>query len=637
MTMRIQLSAPPDVYPNSIYLPYAWSLFKTYQECHYENDLDVEWLDPIYLEEQTPVECDIFLISCYVWNWHKNLEFAKRAKELNPNCIVIAGGPQVPYKDPDVWNLYENVDVICFQEGERAICEYLYCIQNDLDPDIDGILLRGSPNQKPVWAPKLKLDEIVSPWKHCFDDLSRFSNVIHSQGKRVVVALETNRGCPYKCSFCDWGMDTNSKIRLFGEDIVKESIRYIIDLKPSTVYIVDANFGSLQHDLDYIKMMVEGKQTVGHPQMVTFAGAKNNKKTVNSSYKLLYDNQMITMAQIGFQHTDPEVLANIDRDNIKDEKFMEEMQESFNSGIPVVGFLILGNPGDTVYKWKKTWSDLFSMGFNEDVKVSDFFILPNAPAAQPEYMERFKIKTHIRSVADQVYNRNLIDAELVVETYSFDKNDYAEMQLYSAFIQGTHILNITKFPAMMLHHNKGISYLEFYDRIMEFKSIQPILDKLRKQIQVYLTNEKSNKFIESDGELSLYEDFVYIECLKNIDQIYSELKQLLLEYYDEDLANDIVEFSLNTHTGFHSKKMFSLNYNLVDYFTHVLNQAPSVLYSADPVLKSNTCFISDRRLGVYKNTDFDNIKTYSDIRKKILRASNFRHRMTYFPSLFYES
>ena len=81
----------------------------------------------------------------------------------------------------------------------------------------------------------------------------------------------------------------------------------------------------------------------------------------------------------------------------------------------------------------------------------------------------------------------------------------------------------------------------------------------------------------------------------------------------------------------------NLNYDLVDYFTHVLNQAPSVLYSADPVLKSNTCFISDRRLGVYKNTDFDNIKTYSDIRKKILRASNFRHRMTYFPSLFYES
>jgi putative methyltransferase len=634
--MKIQLSAPPDVYPNSIYLPYAWSLFKTYQECHYEKTLDVTWLDPIYLEEQTPVECDVFLISCYVWNWHKNLEFARRAKELNPNCIVIAGGPQVPYKDPNVWDLYENVDVICFQEGERIICEYLYCIQNNLNPDIDGVLLRESPNKQPVWAPKLKLEEIISPWKHCFDDLKRFSDVIHSQNKRVVVALETNRGCPYKCSFCDWGMDTNSKIRLFAEDIVKEGIRYIIDLRPSTVYIVDANYGSFQHDLDYIKMLVEGKQTKNYPQMVTFAGAKNNKKTVNASYKLLYDNKMITMAQIGFQHTDPEVLANIDRDNIKDEKFMEEMQESFNAGIPVVGFLILGNPGDTIYKWKKAWSDLFSLGFNEDVKVSDFFILPNAPAAQPEYMEKYKIKTHIRSVADQVYNRNLIDAELIVETYSFNKQDYAEMQLYSAFIQGTHILNITKFPALIMHHNKGMSYLEFYDRLLEFKSIKPILDRLRKQIDIYLTNDNSNKFIQLDGEPSLYEDYIYIECLKNINEIYIELYDLLSEYFEKELVDDIITFSLNTHTGLHSQKLLKMNHDMIDYFSKVLNQPPGVLYNEDPVKTPVMNFITDRRLGVYKNIDFDTITSLSDIRKKILRASNFRHRTTYFPSLFYK-
>ena len=84
----------------------------------------------------------------------------------------------------------------------------------------------------------------------------RFSKEIHSHKKRVVVALETNRGCPYKCSFCDWGMDINSKIRLVNEDIVFESIDYIVKLQPEAITIVDANYGSFKHFLYYVKRIV---------------------------------------------------------------------------------------------------------------------------------------------------------------------------------------------------------------------------------------------------------------------------------------------------------------------------------------------------------------------------------------------
>src|SRR4029453_162177 len=35
---------------------------------------------------------------------------------------------------------------------------------------------------------------------------------------------ETNRGCPYSCSFCDWGSSTMSKLRRFGMERVAPEI-----------------------------------------------------------------------------------------------------------------------------------------------------------------------------------------------------------------------------------------------------------------------------------------------------------------------------------------------------------------------------------------------------------------------------
>jgi len=634
--MKLLLSVPPSTYTNSAYLPYIWALLKTHLELNYEKNVDVTWLDPIFLKTHTVSNCDIFLTSNYTWNWQENLELIKKVKQLNPNCYIIAGGPQVPYKDKNVFNIYENVDALCFQEGEQVLSEFLYRFTNNLDLDIDGIILKTNPNKTIKFAKKLNLNNCYSPWKYCFNDLMRFSEEIHNQNKRVVVALETNRGCPYKCSFCDWGMDINSKIRLVNEDAVFESIDYIVKLQPDTVTIVDANYGSFQHDLDYVKKLVEKKREEDFPKFVIFFGAKNSKKLVNDCYKVLFDEGMIGMIQISFNHTDTEVLKNIDRDIMKREKFMEEMKESFMAGIPLVGFLILGNPGDTVEKWKTAWSDLLKMGFHEDIKVSDFFVLPNAPAAQPEYIEKFKIKTHMRNHADTYKNREFINSELIVESYSFDKEDFKEMQVISAFIQGTHILSITKFIAMILYHNKGVSYKTFYEDFIKFETISKVINPVRKHLDNYMLDTNSVKFIEFNDDPVLYEDFIYLSCLENLDNIYKELEAYLYNYFNPLLVINLINFSKNSILNLEAKKEIHLEYELREYFKTLLTLPPSVRYNNDPIKKFNSIFISNRRLGMFYEVDFDNITSLSQIGYDVLRASNFRHGTTYFQSLFLE-
>ena len=42
-----------------------------------------------------------------------------------------------------------------------------------------------------------------------------------------VASWETNRGCPYPCTFCDWGSATNTKLRKFENERLFLSLIHI--------------------------------------------------------------------------------------------------------------------------------------------------------------------------------------------------------------------------------------------------------------------------------------------------------------------------------------------------------------------------------------------------------------------------
>ena len=89
--MKVLISNPSISY--SVY-PYLWARFKTFIDCDYDKDINVEWLEPLY--EHFPTlpddDFDILVISCYVWNYEKQIELAREAKKKNPNVFVFAGG-----------------------------------------------------------------------------------------------------------------------------------------------------------------------------------------------------------------------------------------------------------------------------------------------------------------------------------------------------------------------------------------------------------------------------------------------------------------------------------------------------------------------------------------------------------------
>ena len=628
--MKILVSNP-CLHPNSIYLPYLWARLKTYAELEYETQLDIEWLEPLFYHKvELPNEnFDILALSCYVWNYEQQYELAKKAKARNPNIFIIAGGPQVPVNNSKIFD-ETVIDAICYAEGERVFTQFLDAFINGNNIDIPGIVLRTNPNKERTSVPKLELNSLKSPWIHCAKDFARYSKDIHSKGKRMNIMFETNRGCPYKCAFCDWGMATNSKIKRFNHEMLLDEIETIMQWNPDFVFVADANYGIFKEDLQYMQKFAQLKQQLNINTNLAFCAAKNNKVVVNESYKILHDAKMIPGAmQIGFQHTDEEILRIMDRDNIKTSKSLEEMEESYHYGIPLVGVLILGNPGDTVDKWKKAMCDLLRMQFHEDMRIHDFMLLPNAPAAKPEYMEKYKLGYLEKYYNESTHNRTFYKTKFLCESFSYNKDDYAEMQLYSFFIQACHIYSVFKFLSIFSHYTKGISYEDFYEHVLRLPTIQKILEPVKQKLFDFVHGDAQNKFMEYNGILMNAENYIYLKMLDNLDLIYKEFDIDFGEY-----TEDIIKFQKFILLTYDNKKEeLVLDYDFKSYFLSIFDLPPNNHIKKIPK-KHKTKYCVDNKVGMYSDIDVSKVNNAETLYNSVLKkAPNFRHKSTYYNSV----
>ena len=167
----------------------------------------------------------LFLFSNYLWSAPENLKLSARVKELAPGSVTVHGGPSAKYPgDVDAFLAeHGHVDIMVLGEGERTVVELLDRLDAGLDVDaVAGVPARScggaTARSSGIRAGEryAELGELPSPYlMGLFDHLDG--------GLLDLMPLKTNRGCPYGCTFCDWGSAAMSRIRSFPmEHVVAE-------------------------------------------------------------------------------------------------------------------------------------------------------------------------------------------------------------------------------------------------------------------------------------------------------------------------------------------------------------------------------------------------------------------------------
>jgi len=567
---------------NSYYLPYSigmiWSYANSFDSVKQNYILDkiIFKRDNIDVVSDELSKNDVIGFSTYVWNRNYNFELAKKIKEKNSNSILIFGGPEMPVTDKHIFEKYSFIDIVVKKEGEIIFKEILENL-NDLTC-VKGIIInRNGKRLDTANRDRIEnLDILESPYLNGFFDRLVESNPnIEWAG-----TLETNRGCPYQCTFCDWGSMIYSKVKKFNLERVFSEIEWMGKHKCGFIFVTDANFGMFPDRDDLIiDKILEVQEKYGHPYTFTFTWAKNQKKEVaEMAHKLIKSKNSNNGLTISVQTLNEEVLTNIKRKNLNQHKIEEIFSLCEERQVPVLTEIILGLPGETLESWKETIWQLFESGNHNGVEIGQVELLENSEMnlVQKEiYGMRSTTVYDYLGVGDDGIAESI---EVVNSTRDIPFDDMIEAQFFNCFITTFHIVGLTAIPARVLRKHLDLSYRDFYQGWYDHLSRDPWFRHQENDIKYYYTKWMTEGKLdhpylngaEIHGYNLIYKISMVAHIEKKIDYILSELEDYLKGYsIDPDLLQDIIEFQrkyIVRHDKLREMPMaLSTQYNILDY------------------------------------------------------------------------
>lgn len=200
--------------------------------------LDDESLEKIVHSERP----DVVGLSVLSFNLLDCLAAATIVKRASPNTKICFGGFH-PTLFPRETVCLPNVDYVVFGEGEVTFSELvLHMIAGADDALLSRIpgLAYRSQEGKPILnehrEPIRRLDDLPLP-AHDLLDLEKYTFVLAESSK--VGAIQTSRGCPSRCIFCDIRMTQH---RFRSAENVLEEIRSLVEMGVEEFFFVDDTF-----------------------------------------------------------------------------------------------------------------------------------------------------------------------------------------------------------------------------------------------------------------------------------------------------------------------------------------------------------------------------------------------------------
>jgi radical SAM superfamily enzyme YgiQ (UPF0313 family) len=333
---------------------------------------------------------DVVGFSVFGWSFSAFGSLAATFKQLNPAGWTIFGGTHVSGQADRVFRMFPEVDVVVNGEGELTFAELLRArlggaSRHDL-AGIEGISWRtpaGAVITNPPRARIEDLDIIPSPLLTGALELTDASG----EFRYDVALIETNRGCPYKCSFCYWGGAVGQRVRAFSRARLRAELELLAKLRVYTVVACDANFGMLPIDIEFVDDLIDVKDKYGYPCAFESSWAKNKSRIFYEIVSRMKKAGLRSSFTLALQSLSPAAIDTMNRRNMKVYDWHDLARWLSSEGLDCYAELIWGLPGETVESFLDGYDELSS--WVSRIAIYPLMLLPNTEYA--EQRERYGI------------------------------------------------------------------------------------------------------------------------------------------------------------------------------------------------------------------------------------------------------
>jgi radical SAM superfamily enzyme YgiQ (UPF0313 family) len=607
--IKVGLVQINNSFSNQNYLPYSVGLLQAYVQKYAKDPQRYEFGLPIYCRLSIAKALEhlrdhhIVAFSTYVWNIKISLEIARRLKQENPETLVVFGGPQVPDRAEAFLRQNPFIDLVCHNEGEAVFLDVLENFPARNWQEIGSISYLRSDGSF-----------VHSPRRERLDDLSLipspylagvFEPLIQANPQEEWIALwETNRGCPFSCTFCDWGSATQSKVYTFDQERLFREVDWFAEHKIQFVFCCDANFGILPRDLDIARYVAEKKQKTGYPVALSVQNTKNATERSYQVQKLLADAGLNKGVTIAMQSLDSSTLKSIKRHNISLSSFQELQRRFTRDQVETYTDIILGLPGETYDSFFDGVSQAIENGQHNRIQFNNLSILPNAEMGDPDYQKQYGMVT----VESRIVNihGSLVESEdeifetqqLVIATAATPKEDWCKTRSLSWMVALLHFDKLLQIPLIVLHEVCSFSYRELFEVFMEQDLSEfPVLSEIRaffweKARDIQTGGEEYCKSAEWLNIWWPADEYIFIKLSVEgkLDAFYQEAEKLLNQF----LSDRFIQIPAILHEAillnqslvnqpFQTKDLtLELSYNLWEFYQAV-RQGAKVPVEAQPL------------------------------------------------------
>ena len=483
---------------------------------------------------------DIIGFSSYIWNCNLGLNFAKVIKKKYPNIPIVMGGPNFPInskKQELFMKQNSQIDFYVFKEGEGGWIKIIdIAHQNIKSNDIIGeIKKRSSELINTAFIDddnNLAISSNIARMSNIMEMTSPYSSGLLDKffGGSLLPIIQTNRGCPFTCTFCTEGQTYWGKVRKKSQDIINSEIEYIAkkineypdDKKRYELYISDSNFGMFKEDINTCSFIGKMQEKYGYPKYINVTTGKNNKERVLEAAKLVNGAIKVNGS---VQSLDDEVLTSIKRKNISTDKLLDVAKQAQGISANAASEVILGLPADSKVKHFDTLRKLVDSSFNL-ISMYQLMMLPGTEMNTEESREKFGLRTKYRVLPRCFGNFKALDQDIV-------SVEIEEIAIENSTLSFQDYLDCRKMNLIVnIFYNEGI--FEELVKIIENAGISPFvwLEKIYLNDSVARFSNFVNEFVnETSNELWDSRD--------DLDK-FSSKKENIEKYISGDIGNNLL-------------------------------------------------------------------------------------------------